>query len=655
MAATTEAACAAETAHGVRSAPTRRSVGSFALSIGLAAALCLPACSMSAESPTGEAGSSGTSSTTASATSTAATTTGADVVSSANVAGMDFEYTDRDKDASFDETTATRIGLSQEGSTVDGSGAVADGSTVTIAEEGTYIVSGELSDGQLVVETADTVKVQIVLDGVTIHNEEGPALYVKQTDKCFITLADGSVNTLSDGANYVLEDGSDEPYATLFSKSDVTINGTGALAVTSSYRHAICSKDDLVITGGAFTVQAVEDGLRGRDCVKILDGTFSVVAGGDCIKSNKDTDEVRGFVTIDGGTFDLSAGDDGIQAVTYLRVAGGTLSIEATDDAIHSDLDALISGGDLTIDAGDDAVHAETSLTIDGGTIDIRSCFEGYEAEKLFINGGDTHIVADDDAINAAAAETPADKAAAEASGTGASDESAAQGPGGGMVPGGSFEQSGEEGSERMQNGGAPDNAFAEGGMTMGDENCLIEITGGYTVLEAGGDAVDSNGTVEISGGVLLVTGPTSSGDGAFDYDLSASVSGGTVLMVGSTGMAQNFTSGEQPFSFNTISGSAGESVAVTDEAGTVLVSYTSTKQFGMVLASSPLFEEGGTYQLVIGGTVADANADGYAESGTVSGGTSTSITASTTPTGGMGGGGMPAGTPGDVQRGMRG
>ncbi len=175
-----------------------------------------------------------------------------------------------------------------------------------------------------------------------------------------------------------------------------------------------------------------------------------------------------------------------------------------------------------------------------------------------------------------------------------------------------------------MRNGGAPDNAFAEGGaggMGMGDENCLIQINGGYTVLDAQGDGVDSNGSVEIAGGVLLVCGPTSNGDGAFDYDLTATVTGGTVLMVGSNGMAQNFTSGEQPFAFATVSGSAGQNVAVVDSDGTVVASFTAAKQFGMVLATSPAFVEGGTYSLVIGGTVTGANADGYTDSGTVEGG----------------------------------
>lgn len=186
--------------------------------------------------------------------------------------------------------------------------------------------------------------------------------------------------------------------------------------------------------------------------------------------------------------------------------------------------------------------------------------------------------------------------------------------------------------------------------MGQADSNCLIQINGGYLVVDSVGDAIDSNGNVEVTGGVLLVSGPTSDGDGTFDYDGSATVSGGTVLMVGSTGMAQNFTSGTQAFAMTSASGEAGQSVCVVDGGGNVVASFTATKRFGMVLASSSAFAEGGEYTLVIGGEVANANADGYTDSGTVSGGSETAITASCTASAGVGGmggaGGMGTGGP---------
>lgn len=572
--------------------------------ISLLCALGFCAALLAGCSGEGGAAQSGTASTSALVPATTA-----DVVTetAADASTFDFEYTDRDKDASYDEATATRIALNGTSITAEGSGVSIAGSEATITEAGTYIVAGTLTDGSLSVDLADeNAKVQIVLDGASIHNEDGPAIHIKAADKAFITLAEGSKNTLTDGSAYTLEEGSDEPYATLFSKADLTLNGSGALEVESSYRHAVCSKDDLVITGGVYTIDAAEDALRGRDCVKICAGEFDIVAVGDGIKSNNDEDATRGFVSIDGGDFSIVAGDDGIQAVTLLRVMEGAIVIDAADDALHSDTEALIAGGTLTIEAGDDAVHAETQLLVSGGTVDVKSCFEGYEAEKIYINGGETRIVASDDAINAAAAEV---------AGTG--EESA---------------------NEFQSQGGMPMTGMAEGGFGMGDENCLLQINGGYTVVEAGGDGLDSNGYIEMNGGVMLVTGPTDNGNGAFDYDLSATVSGGTLIAVGSTGMAQNFTSGTQAFSFTNVQGQAGANVAITDESGAVIASYTPTKQYGMVLVTAPSLAEGGSYNLVIGGTPTDMNADGYASGGTVSGGNTTTVTASTTATGGMGG-----------------
>ena len=431
----------------------------------------------------------------------------AEVAAAFDASALDLDYSKRDTDASYDDASAVHIVLGGGSASVEGNGATVDGSTVTITAEGVYVVSGSLDDGQLAVEAPEDAKVQIVLAGATIHNEDGPAVYVKQADKCFITLADGTQNALTDGAEYVLEDGSDEPYATLFSRADLTLNGTGALTVTSAYRHAVCSKDDLVITGGTYVVNAVEDALRGRDCVKIADGDFTLIAGGDGIKSNKDTKATKGFVSIDGGTFVIEAGDDGIHAQTYLRIAGGDISIAAVDDALHSNLEGLLAGGALDIEAGDDAFHVETKLVIDDGTVNVKACYEGYEAEKLYINGGDTHIVASDDAINAAAADLGDDDAdeAADASVEAPGSEDGAL-PGGmeapegapdvmgGTPPSGAPQRNGEGANERELNGGAPDNAFAEGGaggMGMGDENCLIQINGGYTVLDAAGDGVE--------------------------------------------------------------------------------------------------------------------------------------------------------------------
>ena len=262
-------------------AQQRRRWARGAVASALAAALALPGCAGgtygdSAAENGGAAGESG------------AAAAGAEVVdwdALIDIDGMDFDYSDRDKDASYDAAAATKIALSGAGATIEGEGAFAEGSTVTISAAGTYVVSGELADGALVVNATDQDKVQVVLAGASIRNADGAALEVRQADKVFVTLAEGSQNTLADGAEYALTEGEDEPNAALFSKGDLTINGTGALTVEGNYRHGVNSKDDLVVTGGAITVTAVEDGLRGKDCVKIADGSFTVTAGGDGVKS----------------------------------------------------------------------------------------------------------------------------------------------------------------------------------------------------------------------------------------------------------------------------------------------------------------------------------------------------------------------------------
>ena len=400
----------------------------------------------------------------------------AEVAATFDASALDLEYSKRDTDASYDAASATKVALADGGCTVDGSGAAADGAVVTISEEGTYVLSGNLSDGHVVVDAPDTAKVQVVFDGVDIACSNGPAFYVKSADKCFVTLADGSRNALADGATYAA-DAEDEPYGALFSKDDLTINGTGSLTVEGAYENGIVSKDDLVITGGTINVNAVNDALRGKDCVKIADGAITVTAGGDGIKSNNDSDATRGFVSIDGGTITVNAGDKGIKAEFYARIAGGKLDIVSADDAVHSNLEVLVAGGELTINAGDDGIHGETRLVVDDGTIDIQSCVEGLEAQEVIVNGGDITVEASDDALNAAVADlTSGDSTTTAAADTqmpgdpGQMGEGMPEGFGGRQMPEGAegFDPSQmPEGGEGFDPSQTPDGAEGFGGRQM--------------------------------------------------------------------------------------------------------------------------------------------------------------------------------------------
>ncbi len=526
---------------------------------------------------------------------------------------IDPEFSDRDLDGSWDDATAAHITLTGEGASIDGVDVSADGQTVTIQDEGVFVFSGALSDGQIIVDAQDTDKVQIVLNGVDIKCGDGPAIYVKQADKVFITLAEGSENTLSDGAEYELAEGEDEPNACVFSKDDLTINGSGALLVTGNYDHGIRGKDDLKITGGNVTVTAVGDAIKGKDCVAICAGTFDLTAGGDGIQSSNDTDASCGWVSITGGSFTIDAGNDGIQAETTLQIgdgtfdittgggaevsstsenagqaggwgvwqnpldtteetsdsakalkasqtllyiAGGEFTINASDDALHSNGDVTVAGGGFTIATGDDGLHADGAATVSGGTVDIIEGYEGIEGLSVVISGGEITLKVSDDGLNAAG------------------------------------------GNDSSGMGFMKQDAF---GAT---EGASILISGGKLTVDAGGDGLDSNGSLTVTGGETYVWGPTNSGNGALDYAGEATVSGGVLVAVGSTGMAQGFGANSTQYSaMINASGTAGVELVIKDADGNAVITCTPAKDYQNVVFTCPALADGEFYTLTSGGT----------------------------------------------------
>ncbi|MCI5575126.1 MAG: carbohydrate-binding domain-containing protein, partial [Clostridiales bacterium] len=520
---------------------------------------------------------------------------------SADVKDMDFTFSNRDSDDGYSAGDAVKIVFSDSGSSVTGNGASADGKNVTITEAGTYIVSGSASDASLTVSAGTEDKIQLVLCGLSLTNPSGPALYIGSADKVFITLDAGSVNTLSDGESYAVTDGDTNLDAALFSREDLTINGTGSLTVNGNYKHGIVSKDDLVITDGKIDVTSVNVGLNGKDCVKISGGDIIIDAGTDGIRSDNDEDSARGYVYVCGGTLNIVAGNDGIQAETLLKIddgsfiiktgggsanastnssgsfnpgwggwgvpggssgsigtssgesakglkatagiviSGGNFDIDSSDDSCHSNGTIEISGGDFDILSGDDGMHADTALSISDGNVTISKSYEGIESSDIRISGGKISVVASDDGINA----------------SGGNDSSGLGGrPGQGM---------------------------------FSSSTGIITISGGYVLVNASGDGIDSNGSLSVSGGVVLVSGSTNSGNGAFDYDSSAKVTGGVVVALGSSGMAQNFSSAENQGSmlitFN--SQNAGTPFALCDENGKVIVSFTPTKAYNCAVVTA--------------------------------------------------------------------
>ena len=209
----------------------------------------------------------------------------------------DLSFKDKDLDYSYSLAEAHYIELGDE--------------DLYINNEGTYVLTGEMNDASVIVNVKDDEKVKLVLDNVTINSNDFASIYIVESDKVTITLAEDSVNTLSDSSAYSQVDDQNVD-AVIYSKADLVINGTGKLIVNGNVAHGIVSKDDLIITGGNLDVTSIKQGIRGKDCIKIKDSTLNITSGGDSIKSDNEDDEYRGFVYIAGGSINMDSGDDTI-------------------------------------------------------------------------------------------------------------------------------------------------------------------------------------------------------------------------------------------------------------------------------------------------------------------------------------------------------
>lgn len=554
-------------------------------------------------------------------------------------------YSSEDLNTDLNQADTSYITLNGDSITVEGAGATVDGNTVTITSAGTYNITGTLNNGQIAVNTEDEETVTLVLNGINITNTSTSPIYVLSADKVVLTLADGTENIVTDGASYMFASvETDEPNAAIFSKDDLTINGSGSLTVNANYNNGITTKDDLKITGGNITVNAVNDGIRGRNYIAVNDGTITVNAGGDGLQSNNDEDTTKGYVLIEGGMFNITAGMDGIQAETRLTVSGGTLNIvtgdgntvnyeseesakglkagvdvtisggtlniDSADDAIHSNSSVSIDGGIIAIASGDDGIHADATLTVNSGEVNIVKAYEGLESKVITINGGTIHLNAEDDGVNGA-----------------------------GGVDGSSV------------NGRPGQNTFAATG------DVSLNINGGYLYVDAKGDGIDINGIINMTAGTVIVNGPTENMNGALDYDGSFNLTGGFLLAIGSSGMVQAPSTSSTQYSvmygFDTMQ-AAGTMIHIQSESGEEILSFTPSKEFQSLVLSSPQLTNGATYTLFTGGNSSGTVTDGLYSGGSYSAGTQlasftiSSVVTTVGSAGGMGpgGGGFPGGNP---------
>ena len=343
------------------------------------------------------------------------TITGSAVVSAENETTEDL-FSARDRSAEYDGD-AVEIRLNGSGAAADDAHVDIAGSDVTITGAGTYLLTGTLSNGSIIVDAGKEDKVQLVLDGADIHAETFAAIYVKQAEKVFVTLAQGTQNALSNGGSFTQRDENDVD-AVLFSRDDLTINGTGSLTIESPAGHGVAGKDEVTVTGGSCTISAAQTALRANDSIAIADGTFTLTAGTDGLHAENSDDDTLGNVTIVGGTFTIKANDDGVHAnallqidggsfditaaegmeATYVQINGGQISISASDDGVNAARKSSaytptveVTGGSLTIvmGAGDtDGVDSNGNIVITGGTVDVtgRSAFD-YDGTAQFTGG----------------------------------------------------------------------------------------------------------------------------------------------------------------------------------------------------------------------------------------------------------------------------
>ncbi len=288
-------------------------------------------------------------------------------------------FTASDLDGEWNDSTATKITLDKDSASISGNGAYAYDGGVVINNAGWFTISGQLTDGSIVVNAASGSKVWIRLNGVKVNAQDTAALIVKQADKVFLTLAEGTENTFTSGTEYTDDAVNEGISGVIFARDDLTINGSGSLSVSGGIKHGIVAKDDLVITGGNIEVEASGDAVHANDSVRVCNAVLSLTAGDDGMVAEKDD--------------------------AWIYLLSGDLSIDAKDEGILSGMDITILGGAYRISVGTDQGHhgikATNSCTIKGGNIDITSCYEGIQAKYIDIYDGSLNIIPADDGLNA--------------------------------------------------------------------------------------------------------------------------------------------------------------------------------------------------------------------------------------------------------------
>ena len=567
---------------------------------------------------------------------------------SVQVTDASFDYNDgdmfsnRDFEVGYGESSCVNIVFSGDSVTATSDSVKISGSTVTLTEEAEYVLSGKLNDGSVIVNAQDTSKLHLVFNGVDINSSDSAPLNIINADKVFVTLVEGTQNTLSNGGEFKTTDENNID-GVVFSKSDITFNGSGSLEITSPAGNGIVGKDDLVITSGNYTVNCAAHGLDANDSVRIANANITVDSGKDGIHCENSEDGELGYVYFSSGTFKTESEGDGISASNYVHIKNGLFDIlagggsengskqssdnyggfmggghggmdvggpngmggmnrpmsftDATSDTdtyteestsmkgIKSSGSMLIENGDFNINSADDAVHSNLSVTVNGGTFQIASGDDGFHAdENLTIYSGVINITECYEGlealnVNIAGGDIKLKATDDGLNAAGGTDSSGTGGRGGDMFGG-------------------------HGGMMGGNgsSNGSVVISGGTICINSSGDGIDANGTLEISGGYTTVVGPTQGDTATLDYDKSATISGGTFIGTGASGMAQTFSQSSQGLiSLGVGNQSAGTTINLKDSDGNTIITFSPELSFAVLIISSPDIISGETYTVEIG------------------------------------------------------
>lgn len=539
-------------------------------------------------------------------------------------------FTKRDLAGTYDESEAVKITLSGKTATCDSSNVQIEDGVVTIKAAGVYVLSGTLMDGTVVVDAGDDDKVQLVLDGVSITAADYAAIYAKNADKVFVTLAENAENSLTVSGDYVQTDDNNVD-AVIFAKCDLTLNGSGSLTVKDTTGHGIVSKDDLVVTGGTYTIDSQDHCLNGKDSVRIADGTFTLTCDEDGIHAGND-DQQDGYIYIEGGDIDISVGDDAMHAEGLLLITGGDIDISKSYEGIEGHK-ILVTGGDIDVVSSDDGFNAaggSSDSTGDNkgggldGTGDNKGGFGGGSGGDMNGNTPPARPDGSGQSSDTASGSTDTNTLPARPDGSGqsndtASDSTKAADDGARSASNDQSQtdssQSGSDDTENSkpelsENGEQPGGSGMSGGPGMGgvdmdaDYDAYILITGGTININADGDGIDSNGYLGITGGSVYVLGPSNNGNGALDYGIYAAITGGEIVAVGGSGMAQGF--GDESTQCSALVNfdewiDAGETITLTDSDGKKLLSYKADKKFNSVVISTVDMKQGETYTLTVG------------------------------------------------------